>query len=141
MLALVDTGSTLNAADIAKHFPAFADRIISSKAQLQGETATTAGGHQLRNEGRCRVDATIDGQAFPVPFQNMKVDVPIISVKKFMRSGFDFHFTEDGGYMKCRVNDKIFHFIEADNAFWIKLKIPQPDSAARHAGFTRPGNP
>ena len=71
----------------------------------------------------------------------MKVDVPIISVKKFMRSGFDFHFTEDGGYMKCRVNDKIFHFIEADNAFWIKLKIPQPDSAARHAGFTRPGNP
>ena len=49
MLALVDSGSTLNAADIAKHFPAFADRIVSSKAQLQGETATTAGGHQLRN--------------------------------------------------------------------------------------------
>ena len=43
--------------------------------------------------------------------------------------------------MKCRVNGKIFHFIEADNAFWIKLKIPQPDDAAKHTGFTRPGNP
>ena len=71
----------------------------------------------------------------------MEVDVPILSVRKYMRSGFDFHFTEEGGYMRCRLNGKIFHFIEADNAFWIKMKIPKPGRPPLETGFTRPGTP
>ena len=76
---------------------------------------------------------------FPVPFQNMNVDVPIISVKKYLRNGYDFHFTEEGGYMRCRLNNRTFHFIEAEGAYWIKLKIQNPDSAHPvSTGFSRP---
>ena len=122
-LALVDSGSTINAADIKKHFPQYASRIVTSKDQMMGNSATTAGGHQLPNLGRCRVDATVEGHNFPVPFQNLKVDVPIISVKKYLRNGYDFHFTEEGGYMRCRLNNRVFQFIEAEDAYWIKLQI------------------
>ena len=140
MVMLVDSGSTLNAADIAKHFGAYVDLIIASRGQAMGESATTAGGHKLANEGRCRVNATVDGEDFPVPFQNMRVDVPILSVRKYMRNGYDFHFTEHGGYMKCRLNSKIFNFIEADGAFWIKMKIRAPPSGqAKPSVFSRPG--
>ena len=40
--ALVDSGSTINAADILKHFPEYAKFIKRSKAQSRGEVATTA---------------------------------------------------------------------------------------------------
>ena len=140
MVMLVDSGSTLNAADIAKHFSAYVDLIVASRGQAMGESATTAGGHKLANEGRCRVNATVNGEDFPVPFQNMKVDVPILSGRKYMKNGYDFHFTEQGGYMKCRLNGKIFNFIEADGAFWIKMRISAPPSGkAKSSVFSRPG--
>ena len=141
-LALVDSGSTINAADIEAYFPEYLKLIIASRAQDMGESATTAGGHQLRNEGRCRIEATVDGLDFPIPFQNMKVDVPILSVRKYVRNGLGFHFEENGGYMQCKANNKKFAFIEADGAYWIKLKIKLPDnSAPPNTGFGRPGRP
>ena len=71
----------------------------------------------------------------------MKVDVPILSVRKYMKNGYDFHFTEEGGYMKCRLNGKVFNFIEAEGAFWIKMKICDPPSELPSSPvFILPGN-
>ena len=106
-----------------------------------GDTATTAGGHKLKNLGRCRVEASVDGHAFPVPFQHMKVDVPIISVKKYLNSGYDFHFTEEGGYMRCRLNNQRFNFVATDNAYWVKLNVASPGKAKLQQDFHRPGSP
>ena len=107
-----------------------------------GEIATTAGGHELKNEGRVRVEATVNGESFPIPFQNMQVDVPILSVRKYVRNGWKFGFDEEGGYMKNKLNSKTFKFIEADGAYWIKMKIQTPDSSLLPVpGFIRPGNP
>jgi hypothetical protein len=72
----------------------------------------------------------------------MKVDVPILSVKKYLRGGYDFHFTEEGGYMRCRLNGKCFQFIEAEGSYWIKFKVQKPGSnGAVSSGFQRPGRP
>ena len=136
ILVLVDSGSTINAADIAAYFPEYVDRIIESRSN---DEATTAGGHKLANEGRCRIEALVDGHAFPVPFQNMKVDVPILSVRKYVRNGFGFHFEEHGGYMESRANGRKFHFIEADGAYWIKMKVQKPKDGVDNHGFTRLG--
>ena len=142
MVVLVDSGSTINAAFIAEHFPTYADQVIPSRAQTLGEIATTAGGHELKNEGRVRVEATVNGESFPIPFQNMQVDVPILSVRKYVRNGWKFGFDEEGGYMKNKLNSKTFKFIEADGAYWIKMKIQTPDSSLLPVpGFIRPGNP
>lgn len=139
ILALIDAGSTINAADIEAYFPEYKDLIIASKSD---DNATTAGGHQLRNEGRCRIEATANNLPFPIPFQNMKVDVPILGVKKYVRNGFSFNFNEDGGWMQSKVNGHKFEFIEADAAYWIKLRIEKPqDTSVNRQGFTRPGRP
>ena len=84
----------------------------------------------MRNEGRVRVEASVNGLDFPIPFQNMRVDVPILSVRKYVRNGWDFKFTDTGGSMTCRLNGKTLDFIEADGAFWIKLKVGNPLSDA-----------
>ena len=144
MVALIDSGCTLNAAWIEAHFPQYRDYIIQSKAQALGETATTAGGHELHNEGRCRIETSIDGDNFPVAFQNMRVGVPILSVRKYVRSGWDFKLSDqEGGSMTCRQNGKTFQFIECDDAFWAKFKIGKPPSmdAESSTVSARPGNP
>ena len=86
MLALVDSGSTINAAWIAAHFPQYSKIIIESKAQALGESATTAGGHELRNEGRCRIEASAGEDDFAIAFQNMRVDVSILSVGNILKA-------------------------------------------------------
>ena len=73
----------------------------------------------------------------------MKVDVPILSVHKYVRNGWEFGFDETGGYMKSKASGKTMHFIESDGAYWIKLKVHKPriDEAMVSPVFTRPGNP
>ena len=136
----MDSGSTTNAAWIKEHFPEYLQYIIPSEAQARGDSATTAGGHELRNEGRCRVETKVDGHDFPVAFQNMRVDVPILSVRKYVKSGFAFHFSEEGGYMESKTNGKKFWFIESDGAFWIKMKVTPPSADDPITGFARPGH-
>ena len=41
----------------------------------------------------------------------MKVDVPIVSVRKYVMNGFCFHFTEARGYMQSNANGKKFEFL------------------------------
>ena len=144
MLALVDSGSTIDAAWIAAHFAKYAKWVIESKAQARGESATTPGGHQLLNEGRCRIEPAVGDNGFPVAFQNMRVDGRVVSVRKYVRGGWDFMFSDaDGRSMTSRSNGKTFTSIEADDAFLITLKVKQPPSGPikTNTGFTRPGNP
>ena len=93
----------------------------------------------------------MDGHDFPVPFQNMRVDVPILSVRKYVKAGFSFHFSEEGGFMQSNINGKRFDFIESDGAFWIKMKVSKPGVAPQSESnvtrpskkqlFARPGRP
>ena len=142
--ALVDSGSTLNAADVEKHFPEYMKFILESKAQARGEVATTAGGHELRHEGKFRVDATIDGVHFPVPFTNMKVDIPILSVRKAVKHGSNVTFTEHGGTIVNRATGVTLTFIEANGSYWIKMKVLPPSAkdwlltSKNEPVFTRP---
>ena len=68
VLVLIDSGSTINTADIAAHFPAYENFIMPSLGSSTGETATTACGKELRNRGKCTVHGRTDGQEIAVPF-------------------------------------------------------------------------
>ena len=143
MVVLVDSGATINAAHIPTHFTDCRSSIVASHDSQVGAAATTAGGHQLVNEGRCKVDTQLDGMAFPIVFQNMKVDVPILSVRKYVKGGWNFSFGEDGGTMVNRTTGKTFNFIEAEGAYWIKVKVQRhlgnKGGRMRSPVFSRPG--
>ena len=84
---------------------------------MTGETATTANGQEMKNEGRCRVDATVGGFDFPICSQNMAVDVPIISVRKIIKNGNRIIFEEDGGTIYNRATSTTLRFEEFDGAY------------------------
>ena len=60
-----------------------------------------------------------------------------------VKEGFDIHFTEDGGYIKSRDEGRRIQFLEADGAYWLKMKVSPPDDLMdgihRRQVFSRPG--
>ena len=99
VLMLVDSGATIHASWIEKLFPAYKDKIVESTAQRRGETATTAGGQALKCEGRCTLNLEAHGMNIAVNTNNMRVDIPILSVRRLVKDGYSVAFEEDGGYI------------------------------------------
>ena len=144
VLCLVDSGSTVNAAWISKHFPAYAALVQQTAASLQGDGATTACGRKLLNKGRCVVGATCQGSDFSVAFKDMETDLPILSVRKMIKMGSDVEFHDGGGSIRNRRTGLSLIFYEHEGVYFIKFKIKDPAlldvMAPDHQGFQRQGN-
>ena len=128
VLVLMDSGSTINVAKINKHFKDYADLVVPSRGSLKGETATTACGKVLRNNGKCTISGTSDSQQITVPFQDMDVELPIISVRKCVKSGKDVRFFEGGGDLRDRTSGKTIKINEIDGTYVIKIKVNRPET-------------
>lgn len=126
VLCLVDSGSTVNAASISKHFPAYASLVQQTAASLQGDGATTDCGRKLLKKGRCVVGATCQGSDFNVAFKDMETDLPILSVRKMIKMGSDVEFHDGGGSIHNRRTGNTLLFYEHEGVYFIKLKVKDP---------------
>ena len=141
VLCLVDSGSTINAACIEKHFPAFKHTVKSTKKSRAGDFATTAGGHKLYNRGRCKIPSVAQKQPFPVTFKDMKVELPILSVRKIVKLGNLVAFDTGGGFIMDKTSRKKILFYEYEGVYFLKLQVDPDTSHAEPAGFGRLGSP
>ena len=135
-LVLMDSGSTINVAKIKKHFAKYADMVVPSSGSINGETATTACGKKLVNRGKCLIKGKSDGQNIAIPFQDMDVELPIVSVRKCVKSGNDVSFFEGGGELRDRASDKTIRIYELEGTYVMKLKVDGPED---ESAFGRPG--
>ena len=126
-LCLVDSGSTINAAWIEKHFPWYAKMVKPTTASLRGDSATTAGGHKLINKGRCVVQATANDIPFPVAFKDMETELPILSVRKMVKRNNDVQFRKGGGQIRNRDSGHSVPFYEHEGVYFLKMKVNRPD--------------
>ena len=126
VLCLVDSGSTINAAWIAKHFPGCVNHVRPTVASQSGDFATTAGGQTLINKGRCLVSATSNGKPFDVAFKDMETELPILSVRKMVRKGNEVRFKKLGGTIRNTSTGELQRFHEHQGVYFMKLKINDP---------------
>ena len=126
MLCLVDTGSSIHAADADVHFPDYARTVRQSSASRRGHAATSAGGHRLENMGKFTVSATTDGQDVKVPFNHMRVKIPILSVREMMSKGSYMTLTETGGKIVNPKANKCVNFFVYDDLWYMKFKVKPP---------------
>ena len=85
----------------ATSHPWLANQLKTNDAPRRGALADTANGEKLYYEGEFTVDGDCDGVPLSIHFTNMHVDVPIVSVRRFVKSGNGAAFYEGGG---CIVN-------------------------------------
>ena len=121
---MVDSGASLNAANLKKHFPWLANqlRTRTNDAQRRGAFAT-ANGEKLDYEGGFTVDADCDGLPLSLNFTNMQVDVPIASVRKIVKSGNDVAFYDGGGCIVNRESKEKVKFIKLGGVYFLKIWV------------------
>ena len=138
MLALVDTGSNIHAADADVHFPMYANTVRSTPASRRGHTATAAGGQKLQNLGKFVVHGNADGQDLRIPFNHMKVKLPILSVRELMSKGCKMTLTEHGGVIRNKMKNQQINFVVHDDLWYVKLKVKPPPSSEAAVDLASP---
>ena len=142
ILALVDTGSSIHAADADVHFPAYSSTVRRPSRQ-RSAGATTAGGHKLEHLGKFSISADTDGQTVRIPFNHMKVKLPILSVRQMMSKGGKLTLTEHGGKISNSGTGQSINFVIHDDLWYVKLKVNRPpasESRQPHLPFGRQGS-
>ena len=140
LLACVDSGSVVTVVDAEKELPTH--NIQKSKAQHNGVQYAAANGSRIPNEGKVQVTArTTDGIPLPpLTFQNAKVSMPILSVRRLVRKGSRVEFLDGGGIIHLP-DGKGVNFIEKFGLYFIHLIVDPPDGAEQGTpSFTGPGS-
>ena len=116
VLCLVDSGATINAAWIERHFPQYEDLVQPTEASMNGDGATTAGGQKLKNKGRCVVHGSSQGMDLNIAFKDMETEVPILSVRKMVKKGNDVNFEKGGWTIVHRTTGRTPKLYEHDGS-------------------------
>ena len=97
--AMVDSGSFVTKANCAKSFPGHTVR--PSIGSRNGVAYSNASGGDIPNRGEIVVTHQLDDNSeLDIPFQDGDVQVPIISVKDFVRKNSIVKFKRNGGTIK-----------------------------------------
>ena len=139
VLCLVDSGSTVHAAWVEKHFPGYADKVMPTAKSLAGDHATTAGGLKLYNKGRVEISASAGGHDFHCAFKDMEVELPILSVRKIVKRRNTVEFVDAGGTITHNDSGAVMRFFEHEGVYFLKLKIHDPNAPSPQLGFSRQG--
>ena len=131
---MMDSGASLHAAWLAKHFPGHT--LFETEAQKRGEYAETANGQKLYNQGGFMVEGECDGVSVSIGFTNMKVNVPICSVGRFVKDGHNVSFFPGGGLIQHREAGTSMKFIELGGVYFLKIEMT-PKNETNEQGFHR----
>ena len=71
-------------------------------------------------------------------FQNAKVGMPILSVRRLVKKGSKVEFADDGGTIYLPCGQKV-SFKERHGIYFVKLYVVPPDGSDQ-PGFTGPGS-
>ena len=125
---IMDTGANVDAADIIEHFPEYAHLIEQMESKNGG--AECASGDIVKCRGRVRVHGTMDGHSTSIQFRDMKIKMPIGSMKKRVEGadGSDVFITEGGAIMRNRTNGKTVKLYDRGGVYFAKFRTTLPDA-------------
>ena len=125
---IMDTGANVDAADIIEHVPEYAHLIEQMQSKNSG--AECASGDIVKCRGRVRVHGTMDGHSTSIQFRDMKIKMPIGSMKKRVEGadGSDVFITEGGAIMRNRTNGKTVKLYDRGGVYFAKFRTTLPDA-------------
>ena len=128
---IMDSGANLDAANIVEHFPEYVHLIEQNTSNDGG--AECASGDVVRCRGTVRVDGSLDGQSTSIHFRDMKIKMPIASMKKRVEGadGYDVFITEGGAVMKHRKNGALVKLYDRGGVYFAKFKTKLPNANTR----------
>lgn len=122
---MADSGSTLHAIDVKKELPEYAHLVRPSKKH-RGRSAETACGGKVTIDGELELSGLIGNDDHTITFNDMKVSMPICSLRKIVKAGNILHIDEVGGYIfNPRTKQKI-ELHERAGVYFFKFRLHDP---------------
>ena len=135
---MMDSGASLHAADLDAHFPGHV--LEETDASRRQDYALTANGDKLFNKGSFQVKGSCNGVKMSLGFTNMKVDIPVASVRAFVKAGNEVQFFPGGGLVKNKSTGAEVPFEEMGGVYFLKLRVKSPNGDPKPSSlFARPG--
>ena len=137
---MADTGSTLHGIDVAKHVPGYKRLVRKCHPKRRGKAAETACGGSVTIDGEIDLTGYIGDDVHTIPFNDMKVSMPIASMRKTIKAGNDLHITLEGGYIENRQSGRRILLHERCGVYFFKLQLLPPhlqEQENRKSGFAR----
>ena len=129
--AMVDSGSFVTIANCSKHFPGH--RVLPSHGSKTGVTYCNASGGDIPNRGETTVTHLLDnGSEIDIPFQDGDVQIPILSVKDFVRKDSVVRFKHNGGTIKLPSGSRMT-FVEKYGVYFICLNVTSGNIDGNHS--------
>ena len=128
---IMDSGANLDAANIVEHFPEYVHLIDQSNLSDGG--AECASGDVVKCRGTVQVNGSLDGQSTSIHFRDMKIKMPIASMKKRVEGadGYDVFITEGGAVMRHRKNGALVKLYDRGGVYFAKFKTKLPNASTR----------
>ena len=130
---MMDSGAGYHAASSRKDFANFQTNTTKNPMRC-----VLADGKEIKSKGIIEVEAAIDDETHMIPFEDLPIGCPIISVKKIVTKKNVVTFRGGGGYILNTVTRENLKFVERNGVYFIKLKILEL-SEKQTSGFARPG--
>ena len=86
-------------------------------------------GHQLSNKWKFTVSATAGGQQVEIPFNNMNVQLPILSVREVMGKESFVMIDDDTGIVSNKRIKPSINFIVRDGLWFMELNVRKPEGS------------
>ena len=137
---MADTGSTLHGISVAKHIPGYEHLVRPCAAKRRGKSAETACGGSVTIDGDIDLTGWIGDDLHTIPFNDMKVSMPIASMRQTIKAGNSLFITDGGGYIKNKATGKKIILHERCGVYFFKLRLLPPaqqQQSDRASGFTR----
>jgi hypothetical protein len=141
---MADTGSTLNGINVAEHLPGLKHLVRPATPGTTG--AECANGGTLDIDGELEVAGTIDGNLHVIPFKDMKVSLPIASMRHAIDKGSRLLIQKGGGTLTHLKTNTVIRLHERMGVYFFKMQVLptqqqkryQGTSAKPTPGFSRP---
>ena len=136
---MADSGSTLHAIDVKKELPDYA-HLVRPSQKHRGRSAETACGGKVEIDGELELSGLIGDDAHTITFNDMKVSMPICSLRKIVKAGNVLHIAEDGGHIYNRRTKQKIELHERCGVYFFKFQLfdPVDQTQKRASDFHRP---
>ena len=133
---MVDSGSGVDGLDASRDAPGVPTRKAEHPIQC-----VTANGKTMDAEDEVALTVELDGERIDIPFSDLPLTMPILSVRKHVRRNHRCRIKEGGGYFTHNVTSKRTRFVEKEGVYFMRMKVvglSEQLEADKSMGFVRP---
>ena len=135
IFAMIDSGSGIDGADLSVIAPHI--QVVPAAKPI---ICTTANGDEMVADKVARIRVALDGEECEIPFSDLPLEMPIISVRQHVGPRkHSCRIRDGGGYFRHTATKRKSRFIEKEGVYFMRMKILGQVGEPESSLFARQG--